>query len=226
MSGEGAETPGYAATLRVVSARLTCAELTAAMGIPDTCHEKGTKMSPRSPRSAVRNAALWLVHTEPSEAPLERHVRALLTRVDAAAVASLAAGDGVEADVFCLVRGDATTTLPAALLGEVAEMEAELVLDVYPPGPEDEVDEEGDGKRAEVTFTTGAGEVLRGGGPGIEERLAALADDPRVGADGQWDVAYASANGQGSIELGVPWLARLAEIGAPLTVRLVRWATP
>jgi hypothetical protein len=207
----------YVATLRV-STDGGCDDVSRALGVdPDECHEKGTPLSPRSARRTVRERALWRLRSRSASGePLDAHLRDLLGRVAGDAVRALSAG-GDDVELFCFVDVP-ETTLSAAVLGEVAAVSASLVLDVYPP------ESGGAGKSTWVTFRAGTGDVLGSGlppGEPLAAHVAALSGRHPLGADGYWDVGYASDNGQGSIELGPELLGRLAAVGAPVTVRLV-----
>ena len=203
----------YGARVKVSTDR-SCGEVSRLLGrMPDECHEKGTRMSPRNPASMVRERAVWLLGSGlPDDEPLEAHLRAVLDSVGQR-LSALPAGDDVV--LFCLVSA-AESTLAAAVLGEIAAAGATLVLDVYLEGS-------GSGKRTAATFTTAAGDVWRSGAaPHVPpaRHVEELASRYPVDPSGRWTIAYTSETGQGAIEFDPVVLRQLADIGAPLTIRL------
>jgi Domain of unknown function (DUF4279) len=123
------------ASVRVSSETYSAAELTTLLGRePTKSFERGSLMSPCNPRSAKREASLWLLESELSrDAAVERHLEWALDAVETLRepIASLPAGS---TDIFVgyeLTGSQGGLVLDHALLQRLAALPVDLIFDLY-----------------------------------------------------------------------------------------------
>jgi hypothetical protein len=128
-----------AASFRIASQSLTTAEIGARLGLAATrTHERGERMSPRNPRSAIRKEAVWLLESGLNEdEPLDRHLGALLELLESRSdeLAELARECSMDFFAgFSSGNGQGGFALDRDLLARLARIPGDgLVLDLYPP---------------------------------------------------------------------------------------------
>jgi hypothetical protein len=136
------DTKWSAGSLRITSFTISAAEISARLGIvPDQELERGSLMSPRNPRSRRRESSVWLRRSGlGNDRWLNEHVAVLLGLVSGRReeLVRLSADCHLE---FFLGFGSADSqggcVLPARLLAEIGALGVDVVLDLYPPTPEE-----------------------------------------------------------------------------------------
>jgi len=140
------------ASLRIVSKAFTAKEIGAVLGTTTAkAFEVGERMSRRNPKSAVRDAAIWILDAHaPDNTPIEAHLGHLADFVDAHLGQLLELAEKSSFDYWCALSfvdndGQGGIALPSSLLARLLRIPASIVLDVYyPSGREDEGRDGGD----------------------------------------------------------------------------------
>lgn len=125
------------ATLRIFSDALSPDEIIAHTGIlPDDMYRIGDRVNGRSNSNTVHKTnAVFFSSGLQKDKPLDEHLSALLTKIEdncnLDAVSALAI-----VDIFCgfsSENGQGGITLAPKLLGRLAALKLEVIIDLYPP---------------------------------------------------------------------------------------------
>lgn len=123
------------ASLRISSRSLSCADITRVlMSEPTRCFEKGSIIG-RGP--AKRDETLWILESGlPASTCLERHVISLLEFVRRHGAVFARLKPECDFDISCgfsSESGQGGVVLSSIILGEIAAVPMDLLLDLYPP---------------------------------------------------------------------------------------------
>jgi Domain of unknown function (DUF4279) len=132
-----------AASFRIISAELDLAELEKTLGVPATqAHLKGQ----RSRSGVVFRQSMWSLKSPlPKSETLDRHLEWLLDRLEPKAEEIRSMSRAYKLDFFCgfcSAHGQGGFVLDGVLLARLARLGVPLGLDLYPPGPAEEQDDE------------------------------------------------------------------------------------
>ncbi|MFF5924416.1 DUF4279 domain-containing protein [Streptomyces flavochromogenes] len=136
------DTKWSAGSLRITSQTVGASEISARLGIaPDDQFERGSLTSPRNPSSVRREVNVWIRRSGlGSDRWPEEHVAALVRLFDGHREELIRLSDACDLEVvlgFGSENGQGGCVLPAHLLAEVGALGLDVVLDLYPPTPED-----------------------------------------------------------------------------------------
>lgn len=126
------------ASLRISSNTMSAAEITHTLGLkPTSSYEKGTPLSKRNPKSAVRQQSVWILESGlDSSQPLAQHIACLVALVEEKIDVLKKLLPICDIDIFCgfsSESGQGGFVLNAALLKRITAIPIDIVLDLYPP---------------------------------------------------------------------------------------------
>lgn len=125
------------ASLRIGSKTMSAAQITDIMGVkPTQSYEKGTPLSSRNPKSAVRDETLWIKESGlDSSVGLNTHIASLISLIENKVDIFKELLPNCHIEIFCgfaSQSGQGGFVLDAALLKRLTLIPLDITLDLYP----------------------------------------------------------------------------------------------
>lgn len=126
------------ASLRIGSKTMSIGEITDIMGVkPTESYEKGTPLSRRNPKSAVRQESLWIKESGlDSSEPINTHISSLISLIENKVDLFKQLIPNCHIQIFCgfsSESGQGGFVLDAGLLKRLTLIPLDMTLDLYPP---------------------------------------------------------------------------------------------
>lgn len=130
-----------AGSLRIASRTMSVGDISEMLGIePDRSYERGSLISPRDPDSRRWDSTVWIRTSGlANDRWLDEHLAVLVRLLDGRQEALGRLAGDCEVDLFLGFGSESQggCVLPAALLKEIGLLGIDVVLDLYPPSPDD-----------------------------------------------------------------------------------------